>query len=237
MDPQSAAYAFLAQHFPGCCAAFLAGSVVRGEGTRTSDLDLVIITHAPGTPFRASYHECGWPIEAFIHSPASCRYYQGSDAQRRSPAMPMMCAEGVLLRDDDGEGARLKEEARAILARGPAPFSAEELAWQRYMITDLLDDLEGARGWEEAVLIVPELLERVADLILVSHGCWIGRGKWLLRALRRHDPATAERVMGALRAFHERGDQAPLLALAEEALEAVGGRLFAGYTAQGKMPA
>jgi predicted nucleotidyltransferase len=44
MDALEAVKIFLDQRFPECSAAFLAGSVIRGEGTSTSDLDIVIIT-------------------------------------------------------------------------------------------------------------------------------------------------------------------------------------------------
>lgn len=43
LEPLQAATQFILKHYPNCQGALLAGSVVRGEATRTSDLDLVIL--------------------------------------------------------------------------------------------------------------------------------------------------------------------------------------------------
>lgn len=40
--PEMAAQLVIEKHFPNCQAALLAGSVVRGEATSTSDLDIVV---------------------------------------------------------------------------------------------------------------------------------------------------------------------------------------------------
>jgi len=37
-----AALQFITKHFPHCDGALLAGSVIRGEATETSDLDIVV---------------------------------------------------------------------------------------------------------------------------------------------------------------------------------------------------
>ncbi|CDQ21416.1 hypothetical protein SAMN05192559_11035 [Halobacillus karajensis] len=42
MSAFDAAYEIIGERFPSCDAALLAGSIVRGEGTVTSDLDLII---------------------------------------------------------------------------------------------------------------------------------------------------------------------------------------------------
>lgn len=68
MNALEAAHAFVAHRFPNCSAAFLAGSVVRGEATSTSDLDIVIVGDDIRAPYRESFHELSWPIETFVHT-------------------------------------------------------------------------------------------------------------------------------------------------------------------------
>lgn len=68
MEGPDAARAFVATHFPDCLAAVLFGSVARGEATATSDLDIIIVTHEDISPYRKSYREYGWFIEAFVGS-------------------------------------------------------------------------------------------------------------------------------------------------------------------------
>jgi predicted nucleotidyltransferase len=54
MDAIEVATNFVAQTFPTCDAAFLGGSVVRGEATATSDLDIVIVTRETPSAYRQS---------------------------------------------------------------------------------------------------------------------------------------------------------------------------------------
>lgn len=229
--PLEAAKAFVVVHFINCQAALLGGSVARGDATATSDLDLVIITADPGAPYRESFVYAGWPVEAFVHSEASCFEYFRRDAERRRPSLPTMCAEALVVHDQNGIAGRLRREARALLERGPAHPSAAEIDGQRYKITDLVDDLGGARDRHEAFVTAGELTTAVADLLLDMHGRWRGRGKWVLRALARELPTWEARLRRALDAFVAEGDPVELIAFADAALELAGGRLFEGFSA------
>jgi DHA1 family tetracycline resistance protein-like MFS transporter len=63
LDAIEAATNFVAQTFPTCDAAFLAGSVVRGEATATSDLDIVIVTRETSVLTIAHLR---WPLLAIF---------------------------------------------------------------------------------------------------------------------------------------------------------------------------
>src|SRR5690242_8299244 len=76
-----------------------------------------------------------------------------------------------------------------------------------------------------------ELATLAAELVLAAHCAWSGRGKWLIRALRRFDPERAERLAQALEAYYRAARKDELIAFVEDALAPVGGRLFAGYSA------
>src|SRR5947209_12715597 len=126
-DPVDAARRFVEQHFPEATAALVGGSVIRGEGTSTSDLDIVVIGDNGDAPFRASYVYEGWPVEVFVHTEESLPQWIAKDGERRRPSMAMMVAEGVPVR---GEGAlveRMKAIARALLDRGPDPLTPDAL--------------------------------------------------------------------------------------------------------------
>jgi len=84
MEGQDAARAFVATHFPDCLAAVLFGSVARGEATATSDLDIIIVTHEDIGPYRKSYREYGWFIEAFVGS----RKYLASPTDKCAQSPP-----------------------------------------------------------------------------------------------------------------------------------------------------
>jgi hypothetical protein len=140
-----------------------------------------------------------------------------------------MVDEGIVVRDTDGLAERIKEQARALLDRGPEPLSAAEIEDRRYGLTDILDDFAGCEDPAEGIFIAAELAEQSANLILLVNRSWIGRGKWVLRALRRFDPTLAIRLRDGLLVYSRDGDKRPLIRFAQEALDFVGGSLFEGY--------
>jgi predicted nucleotidyltransferase len=222
----------VAAHFPEARLVILGGSPIRGDATATSDLDILVLTWGPEAPFRASYREHGWPIEAFVHSEDSLRSFFAADIERRRPSLPNMAAEGVILVDTDGYGPRIQDEARALLAEGPAPLTQEEMEDWRYALTDVLDDFKGVERRGEGIFTAAALAAEASDLLLLQNRRWLGTGKWVPRALARFDPAVARRVAGVLDAYYRSDDREPLIRFAEEVLEAAGGRMFEGYYRQ-----
>jgi hypothetical protein len=232
--PIESARRFVEAHFPECHVAFVASSVLRGEGTITSDLDIVIITGREDAPFRQSFMWEGWPVEAFVHTETSYLDFFARDRVRYEPTLEMMCAEGVVLRDRNSLAERIKATARRELEAGPEPLTQRAIDRIRYTITDLMDDLIGSVRPEESFFIATALAEESVRLLLLRNRRWLGKGKWTLRALRRFDPGMAERLSGALKLFCSTGNKDDLLAFANEVLEPVGGRLFEGYYESGK---
>ncbi len=133
----------VAECFPDARAAWLGGSIVRGDATSSSDLDITVLTQGRPAPYRHSVHYREWPVELFVHTESSLSYYCGKDQQRRQPTMMRLVAESVVLVDTDGSGARLQQEMAVLVAKGPEPLSADELATRRYGLTDLMMDIEG----------------------------------------------------------------------------------------------
>jgi hypothetical protein len=72
--------------------------------------------------------------------------------------------------------------------------------------------------------------------LLAAGGRWWGTGKWLVHELREYDAARGTsyvlRLHAGLAAAVER-DAVLLAVVAEEILDAAGGRLWAGYRAEG----
>jgi predicted nucleotidyltransferase len=60
-SPMKAGYGIWKQHFADAQVIFLAGSVIRGEGTRSSDLDIVVIHKKLSAAYRRSFMYQGWP--------------------------------------------------------------------------------------------------------------------------------------------------------------------------------
>src|SRR5438128_1136553 len=167
-----AALAFIDRHFPDCLVAFLAGSVARGEGTPTSDLDLVVITPQEGSFRWATFRQAGWPIEVWLMTSHTYSIAFAEDAKKRWPLLPEMCRDGIVLRDHDGLAQRIKSEARKILNRGPEPLSGAEMDQYRFDLTSLLEDLEGSRDQIDILLLVGGVFHVTATILLALHRRW-----------------------------------------------------------------
>lgn len=238
-DPVGTAYRLVADRFPDARAAWLGGSVVRGDATATSDLDVTVLLDGPPAPYRHSIAVGHWPVELFVHTEASLAHYRDQDLARRRPSLMRLVGESVVLHDRDGSGARLRQEMREVVTRGPAPLTAEELASARYVVTDLLLDLQGAADDVVRSAVAATLWREAAVLLLTGARRWSGAGKGLVRELRAYDAdcgtTYTQRLTDALRAAID-GDAGPLTQVCDEVLEQHGGRLFEGHRLAGEAP-
>jgi predicted nucleotidyltransferase len=211
--------------YPEARAAWLGGSVARGDATPTSDLDITVLHDGPSK--RRSLEYGGWPVELFVHNEKSLRYFADKDQARRQPTMMRLVGESVVLVDADGSGARLQQEFVAEVAAGPKPLSADELSLLRYTITDLLEDLAGAVG-DVRLAVASVLWQEAARLLLTGAGHWSGTGKGLLREVTTYDVAHgtdhATALLDGVRALDDR-----LVLAVDRVLAEHGGRLFAGF--------
>jgi hypothetical protein len=220
-----------AERYPGADVILAAGSLFRGEGTATSDLDLVVIdAHRPGA-CRESFHTHGYPVEAFVHDPETLEYFFASDAARGVPSLPRIVAEGLEIPGSTELSRIAKARAEAVLAAGPPPLDVERERRMRYVVSDLLDDARAPRSPAELTAIGVRLYEALADYHLRRLGRWSGMGKGIPRALAAFDPDLATRYAGAFDRLFAHADAAPVIALAEALLAPAGGPLFDGYRA------
>jgi hypothetical protein len=232
----TAARELVLARFPDARAAWLAGSVVHGTATSTSDLDVTVLLAGPPAPFRESLVHRGWPVELFVHHAASVEHWLGMDRARRRPTLARLIATGVTLLDVDDAAGPVAAMCNAFLAAGPEPLGEGERDALRYRLTDQLDDLAGDPPPPLRTAVAMELLEQASLLLLAGQGRWWGTGKWRVRELEAYDDAAGTRFTsrlhdGMLAAIH--GGPGELVDVVEEILEAHGGRLFEGYRVSG----
>jgi predicted nucleotidyltransferase len=229
-DVLDAAYAIRSQRYSGAAVVFAAGSLVRGEGTAYSDLDLVVVYSALPCAYRESFTFRGLPVEAFVHDPETLEYfYVEMDRASGIPALPQMVVEGREIPDSSDLSRMLKARAAALIDAGPPPLDSESERRRRYMVTDLLDDVREWRSTEELMASGSRLFEELADYHLRSSGHWSARGKAIPRALQRADPTLCTRYCRAFESLFQEGDVGQVIQLTEELLAPHGGLLFDGY--------
>ncbi|WP_225800250.1 nucleotidyltransferase domain-containing protein [Streptomyces sp. NK15101] len=227
-NPVLTARELLRDRFPDAQAAFLAGSVLTDRRTPASDLDIVVLLDGPPAPHRENLVYRGWPVELFVQTEAVWRGFADQEAATRRSPLLAMCADGMLLVDRDGLGASLQDEARRRWAAGPPPLSDHERDHQRYVLTDLLDDLRGCTDPAERVYLVSHVLQRASELVLLTGGHWLGAGKWLSRRLAAADPAV-HRALSEAAPRAIAGDAEAFTAVVTEVLDLAGGPLWDGY--------
>ena len=60
---------------PSAEFAFLSGSIVRGEETPYSDLDIVVVYKELPNAYCESFYFRGFPVETFVHTPETLNYF------------------------------------------------------------------------------------------------------------------------------------------------------------------
>lgn len=229
IEPYKAAELFTSKHFPNCHGALLAGSVVRGEATETSDLDIVIFDKNLKSAYRESVIDFGWNIEVFVHNLSSYKEFFKSDSKRARPSLPKMVSEGIVI-IDSGIIESIKQEANDLLEKGPEEWSAETIKIKRYFITDSLDDFIGSTNRAEEIFIANTLAELVSEFVLRTNRKWIGTSKWVVRSLRNYDEKFADHFVEAFDSFYKTSDKNKIIVMVDEILQPFGGRLFRGFS-------
>ncbi|PEL12462.1 nucleotidyltransferase domain-containing protein [Bacillus sp. AFS017336] len=229
LNPIEAAHQFINKHFPNCKGALLAGSVVRGGATETSDLDIVIFDQNLQSSYRESLIEFGWDIEVFVHNLSSYKAYFESDYERARPSLPRMVSEGIVLKDE-GIMKDIKKEANDLLKKGPEKWSEETIKLKRYFITDALNDFIGSSNRGEELFIANTLAELVSEFVLRTNRKWIGSSKWIVRALKQYDEDFASRFIEAFDLFYTTGNKNRIIDIVNGVLGPFGGQLFEGFS-------
>jgi hypothetical protein len=229
-DVLDAAHAIWSQRYSSADVVLAAGSIVRGEATAYSDLDLVVIYANLPCAYRESFTFRGLPVEAFVHDPETLEYFSVEmDRASGIPALPQMVMEGQEVPNPTDLSRRLKARAAALINAGPPALDPETERRRRYMVSDLLDDVREWRSTEELMASGARLFEELADYHLRSRGHWSARGKAIPPALQRTDPALSARYCRAFESLFHDGDVGQVIQLTEELLKAHGGVLFDGY--------
>jgi predicted nucleotidyltransferase len=225
-----AAHAIRSGRYPDAGAVFAAGSIVRGEGTAYSDLDLVVVYGTLACAYRESFTHDGLPVEAFVHDPETLEYFFVElDRPSGIPSLPQMVMEGIEIPSPNELTRVLKRRAAALIAAGPPALDEDRERRARYSVSDLVDDLRDPRSREELVATGSHLYEQLADYHLRRIGAWSARGKAIPRALRRADPELCVRYDRSFDRLFKSGDAGAVIQLAEDLLRPAGGLLFEGY--------
>lgn len=218
------------EKYPDAKVIFLAGSIVRGEGTAFSDLDLVVVYERLPNARRESFYFQNYPVEAFVHDPETINYFI-TERERTAGVcvMAQMISEGIEIPAPSALSENLKQLATTVINSGPPPLSDEALRQMRYHITNLIDDIRQPRSKQEVAATGTALYDALANLYLRTNNFWTARDKSIPRKLKTADAEFCSRYCDGFEKLFADGQTEQIIVLAEEVLEPVGGFLFEGY--------
>jgi predicted nucleotidyltransferase len=189
-----------------------AGSILRGQGGPTSDIDLYVLHHAPFRQrLQRRYH--GVPFEIFINPPQQVRRYFEDEHNAARPVTAHILTTGVVVLDRDPTLEALRQKAAQWLARPPSP-DVDALRWRSYLIADALDNARDLFETDPtcASLILHHAVSNLVEYAFLAHNRHLPRQKALLAALDELDAQ-----VGALaRAFYATADAPAQLRLATQ---------------------
>lgn len=227
-EPRVVAERVWGERYPTARLLFCSGSVVRGEGYPSSDLDLVVLfDHVPNA-WRESFLFAGWPVEVFAHDAETLLHFHARDSAEGRPSLVHMIADSMVIPAESPTSLAIRAWARSVLA-SPPPSSAEALRSDRYFLTDLLHDFRDDRPAAELRAIACKLHPQLYNFVLKSRGQWLGAGKSLPRCVERVAPELGQALDWAFDAFFAHGDRSAILGVAQEILAPFGGELFDGF--------
>ena len=209
---------------------FLAGSIVRGEGTPYSDLDLVVIFDKLPNAYRESFSFQGFPVEAFAHDPETLNYFLYEiDRPSGIPALAQMILEGIEIPEATELSGSLKRLAASVIESGPPPLSDEDISKLQYNLTSLVDDIRHPRSKDELVASGTELYEALADYYFRRNNLWSAKGKSIPRIVKQTSADLCVRYCISFEELFTGTNPEKVIALVEEILKADGGFLFEGH--------
>jgi len=229
-QPNQVTQEIFERKYPDASVIFLAGSIVRGESTPFSDLDLVVIFDKLPAAYRESFNFQGFPIEAFVHDPETLNYFI-YDVDRPSgiPSLAQMILEGIEVPMPNDLSRCLKQLATSVMQLGPPGLKEEEIRKLRYDLTNLVDDIRQPRSRDELVASGSELYAALADYYLRTNMLWSAKGKSIPRILRQANADLCLRYAASFDELFADGRSESVVALVEEILRPCGGFLFDGH--------
>lgn len=229
-DPLQTIQNLIKEQYKGAKAVFWSGSVSQNQGTDSSDLDLVIVFESLPHAYREAFVYDGWPIDAFIHDLDTLRYFCGKlEANDGRPALINMILNSHEILAPNELSNQAKVIANEALIQGPDRWSNDQIDKERFLITDILDDIKFPASREEQIASAAHLYEPLIQLYFRAQKKWCASGKSMIRYLKNDNPELALDFTNVFENLFKTGDTTSLEALVKRILAPYGGLFWDGF--------
>ena len=229
-DPLPTIQKLIKERYPDAKAIFWAGSVAANQGTSASDLDLVIVFEEVAHAYREAFIYDGWPIDAFIHDLDTLRYFfEESRTGNGISGLSYMILNGREVTNPSVFSENVKTLAQEVLNAEPATWDQEQINKERFLITDVLDDIKYPAGRDEQIASAAWLLEALGQFYFRSQNKWCASGKSIIRYLKSDNPDLALEFTQAFERLFQTAHSTALELLVKKILEPYGGLFWNGF--------
>ena len=210
---------------PSFC--FFFGSHAFGCGDADSDIDVIVVMNDLTHAYRERFSSNGFVFDALVHDPETLHAMMRSEHKHGVAVLTAKVDQSLVLPQPCEVASKLKEVARGLLSSGPPREEKWDLP-RRY-VTAVLSDIERCADRDERRMMAMDLYVSMIDIFLRRHGQFSNRGRYLVKAVKGFDAAFFDRAQTALAALFQNDSLSPLIQLAREVLESIGGTLDHGY--------
>lgn len=217
------------ERYPDAKAIFWAGSTANNQATSSSDIDLIIVFEELDHAYREAFIYEDTPIDAFIHDPSTLNYFfENIEAKDGRPALIQMILKSHEVLGVNDFSISIKELAQKALEAGPKKWTKEEIDKERFLITDILDDIKSPKTKDEQLVSAIHLFEPLIQFHFRSQGKWSSSGKSLIRLLQNDNPILASKYIACFNLLFQSGQTEALESVVKEILDPFGGLLWNG---------
>lgn len=215
---------------PESNSLLLAGSIIRNEGTKYSDLDIVVIYQSLQRAYRESFIFDGVLVETFVHDPETVNYFLNNfDKLDNSSTLAQMIVEGIEIPYSTPLSREIKKVANEYIIAGPNELNKQNIDNMRYAITNLVDDIRDSKNKPELLGTMSYLYTSLSEFYFKANGYWAGSDKYVSRLLKKYDVNLEKKLFDAFSTAIKDVNIDKVIEIAEDILKPFGGFLFDGY--------
>jgi RimJ/RimL family protein N-acetyltransferase len=230
-DPLHAIQKLIQERYSDARAVFWAGSVSQKQGTSASDLDLVVVFDTIPNAYREAFIYEKWPIDAFVHDADTLRhFFEESRAGNGISGLIHMILNGREVTEPSAFSESIKILAKEILKAGPAVWDKQQIDKERFLITDVLDDIKCPASRDEQIASAAWLFEALGQFYFRSQNKWCASGKSIVRYLKNENPNLALEFIQSFESLFQIGNTVTLESLVRKILTPYGGLFWDGFT-------
>lgn len=232
-DPLQTIRKLVRERYSGAKTVFWAGSVSKNQGTSASDLDLIVVYENLPNAYREAFIYDEWPIDVFVHSLDTLHYFfEESQTASGIPGLIDMILNAYEVTMPTDLSDSIKALAEEKFTAGPAKWDKTQIDKERFLITDILEDIKCPKSRAEQIASAIRLYEALAQFYFRSQNKWRASGKSIVRYLNDENPVFALEFTQSFDKVFQRGNTTDLEKLTQKILMPFGGLLWDGYKSE-----